>query len=256
MLKFKRDYIVSVFTGLLALSTALPVLAQTFDAQPITFDLSEGADAAGGLLVVAFEPSAAAPQVARANGADQSAILFRAGYPRPSIIVGRIASGMEAALGIERLMPETVAQFGFAYDDLEAREALRESNPDMFRQLVQEGHIDPPEAELANVVQRELQRMNCYRSRIDGDWGTGSRRAARQYFTTLGQSSGGLDATASADLFRAVVLGGDVTCVVAAAPARTTPRTTQPSRPSQPAKPAPATNSGPSLSGGGIGVFR
>jgi hypothetical protein len=243
----------SVLTAVLAGQAAF---AQQFDAQPITFDVDTDS-----LLVVAFEPSNAAPRLAVFSAAPgqtaQDVIALRTGYPKPSIIVGRISAGMEKALGIERLLPATVAQYGFAFDDLAAREALRSSNPDVFVQLVNEGHVDPPEAQLATTVQQELARMNCYRSRVDGDWGAGSRRAATQYFTTLGKSDDGLIQTASPELFRAVVLGGDVTCAVAArasAPARKAApaRNAAPAKKAAPAKPS----KGPTITGGGIGVFR
>jgi hypothetical protein len=35
---------------------------------------------------------------------------------------------------------------------------------------------------LVSDVQTELARLGCYRMRIDGDWGNGSRRALTSYF--------------------------------------------------------------------------
>ncbi len=63
--------------------------------------------------------------------------------------------------------------------------------------------VTPPElnlpemtdAELAAAVQTELQRVGCYRMRIDGDWGNGSRGALRQYLERTGQRAEGVEPT-------------------------------------------------------------
>ncbi len=242
--------------------------AQSFDARPITFDPAPGEAP----LVVAYEPAAELPRLIRFTTVPEAqsgdAIAPRAGFPAPSIILGRVASGTEESYGIERLMPETVAQFAFPYNDVESRNALRTSDPEMFRALVSQGHVDPPVDRVAVALQEELQRMNCYRSSIDGDWGAGSRRAATEYFRTSGVNDNGLGSTATVELFRRIVLGGDTTCVVAA---QTNTRSNRPSssgsRPASGASSGSSGNSGgtagsssggsgPSISGGGVGVFR
>ncbi|MFL4472318.1 hypothetical protein ACERZ8_21430 [Tateyamaria armeniaca] len=190
-----------------------------------------------------------------------------AGLPQPSIIIGLIAPGQEEEFGLESLLPGTVDAMGFALDDLAAREALRESDPEMFRRLIEEGHLDPGSDELNRVLQIELSRMNCYRSGIDGAWGPGSRRSVGEYFEQLA-SVDWPDQAPTQELFRAIMLNGDVACPtpVAAAPRRTTPTTSRPATTRTqtapraaapaPARTAPAAKPKPKLSIGGSGVLR
>jgi hypothetical protein len=48
---------------------------------------------------------------------------------------------------------------------------------------------------LALAVQTELQRLNCYRGALDGDFGSGSRRAVEAYGTAAGSMPDTLDPT-------------------------------------------------------------
>ena len=255
-----RHVVAAWLGGCVLLTPAAALHAQNFEIRPITFDTGQGETP----LVVAYEPAAEPPRLIRFSTVPEAqsrdAIAARAGFPAPSIILGRVAAGTEESYGIDRLMPETVAQFAFPYNDLDSRNALRTTDPEMLRALVSQGHIDPPEDLVAVAIQEELQRMNCYRSTIDGVWGGGSRRAAAEYFRTRGVDDNGLGNTATVDLFRSIVLGGDTTCVVAA-------RTTTPSRPASTSSRSTSAGSsggssgtsdtsGPSISGGGIGVFR
>lgn len=153
------------------------------------------------------------------------------GLPQPSIFIGAIAP------------PPGV---GFAYDDLAARQALKTEDAENFAALVSAGALDPPSDLIARAIQTELARMKCYTTRIDGDWGRGSRAAATRYFLQLGTSPDTLEAEPV--LYRQILLGGDVTCpapvAAARAPARstttrTTPRRTTTTR-TAPAAPAPA----------------
>lgn len=258
--------------GALLVTLGSGLQAQSFNAPPILFEPGQGETP----LVVAYEPASDLPRLIRFTTVTEAqsgeAIAPRAGFPAPSIILGRVPAGTEESYGIDRLMPETVAQFAFPYNDIASRNALRSSDPEMFRALVSQGHIDPPEDRVAVALQEELQRMNCYRSSIDGAWGAGSRRAAAEYFRTSGVNDNGLGATATAALFRSIVLGGDTTCVVAAQTGtQTRPASTGNRRPastgssggsggsggtSSGSTGGSSGSSGPSISGGGVGVFR
>lgn len=254
--------------GLAGLCTlASGVWAQSFDADPIGFDL--GDDASGNVLIAAYQPpSDAAPSFA-APGAGQDAVAVANGLPAPSIVLGRIEPGREADFGITTLLPETVAQMAFAFDDVEKRVAMRGDDPDMFRMLIEQGHIDPPTDRLNVALQSELQRMNCYRSGIDGLWGRGSARSVADYFGERDDGAQWPDQDPSVELFRTIILYPDVRCTapVAAAPApratttrSTSTRTTTPTRraatPAPAPKPASPARKPTISSGGGIGVFR
>lgn len=252
---------------LCALSLTQPALAQSFAAEQIDFDVSDDGTGSGPLLIAAYQPvSTALPQFAqRATGRD--ALVTRVGLPSPSIILGRIAPGQEETFGITTLLPDTVEQVGFAYDDLETRNRMRDEDPEMFRKLIEQGHIDPPEDILNAALQTELQRMNCYRSGIDGAWGPGSRRSVSAYFGKREDGQTWPDEEPSNDLFRTIILQPDVTCDTPRVTTRTTStttttrrnttRTTTAARPAAPAPKPAAPAAKPKIkSGGGIGVFR
>ena len=254
---------------LFAVSLPLSATSQSFSSEPIAFDVDDTAgDAGTPLLIAAYEPPAGtAPQIGAA-GANRAAAVTQAGLPAPSIILGRIEPGREADFGISILLPETVATMRFDFDDLETRVAMRGEDPEMFRKLIEQGHIDPPAERLNAALQLELQRMNCYRSTIDGLWGPGSRRSVGGYFDAREDALTWPDQEPSMELFRAIILYPDVECVVQQPTPRATTQTTTPrttttrtmtARPAPaPAPSAPATTSNrPRIStGGGIGVFR
>ncbi len=240
------------------------VAAQSFEIQPIGIDISD--DPSGGLVLAAFDPSDAAPLITGLGGGATvlQASVVTGNLPQPSIILGRIAPGQEASFGIETLLPETVAQFAFSLDDLEARAALRESDPELFRQLVEEGHVDPETSQLNRTLQIELARMNCYRSGIDGAWGPGSRRSVSSYFDQLDEVSWP-DQAPTPDLFRALLINGDVACPTPAprpvatsnrsSTRTTTTRTTTRTTTTQTAPtrtPAPTTSTRPTLNTNGL----
>ena len=240
-------------------------LAQSFGSDPIAFDLSE--DAGAEVLIAAYQPPADTAPSFAGPGVGQEAVATAAGLPTPSIILGRIEPGREADFGISTLLPETVATMSFAFDDVETRVAMRDDSPELFRLLVQQGHIDPPADQLNVALQTELQRMNCYRSGIDGLWGRGSARSVGEYFGEREDSTDWPDQNPSMELFRAIIAYPDVKCEtpVAAAPAPR-PTTSRPATPRpaatapRPAAPAPkpaAPAQRPKIQGGGgIGVFR
>ncbi|MEM8592231.1 MAG: hypothetical protein AAGF13_06855 [Pseudomonadota bacterium] len=251
-----------------SLISAAAVHAQGLEIAPLTLDVAP--DDETGLVLAALDTSDAAPQIA-SLGAGQGALiqasLTQAGLPQPSIIIGVIAPGQEASFGIETLLPATVESIAFEIDDLDARDALRERDVELFRQLIEEGHLDPEELERA--LQIELSRMNCYRSGIDGAWGPGSRRSVTEYFAQL-EGVDWPDQAPTVDLFRAILINGDVACPTpqpvartntSTSSTRTTPtRTTTTTTPPTTQQPAatPSQPSRPTLSGGGTGsgVFR
>ena len=170
----------------------------------------------------------------------------RADLPRPSIIIGR-ETVQEAAFDTAAAPTGPVSGASLDYEDVEARRKLREDDPALFASLVETGAFDPPAATLVVALQTELQRMNCYTSRIDGQWGPGSRRSVVRYYEQLGAAAPSQDPDMAT--FRQIMLRDDVTCpVVAAAPARrtttrSTPRRATPQRSTAPprrATPAPA----------------
>lgn len=168
----------------------------------------------------------------------------RPGLPQPSIIIGLIGGVTQASL----TQPDAPATPDLRYDDVAGRAALRAQSPDLFATLVASGALDPPEGQLAAAIQTELQRMGCYRSGIDGVWGTGSRAAVERYFDQRPEARGeGVEPTAG--LFRQIIAAEDVTCPAPAtaaasprAPSPQTRTTTAPAAPrvTQPARPQPA----------------
>lgn len=218
----------------LASAAALPLRAQSFALEPITLDVAPVQSANGEelVLVAAYVPETASPRLIPYGGGSRSALRTSQDRPQPSIILGLIAPGEEDDFGIETLLQDTIAAHAFGYQDLAAREALRISDPDLFGKLVAGGHADPPEDRLTFALQEELARMNCYRSRIDGDFGRGSRRSVASYFKTLDNGSSWPDQTPpSNDLFRSILINGDVTCQVAAAAPQPTTRAPAPPAP-------------------------
>lgn len=179
-----------------------------------------------------------------------------AGLPEPSIIVGIIA-GQNNFDTVDPNPPDILAS-EISYDDLEARRAFRDQNPALFESLVVSGAFDPATPELAIALQTELARMNCYRSRIDGDWGNISRQAVDRYFARANGTAVSRDA--NAELFRQVILQDGIRCPtpVVAQPSRATTRspssgqTRQPQvQPRQPTR-QPQPQTAPS-GGGGLG---
>ncbi|MEM6371396.1 MAG: hypothetical protein AAF727_01260 [Pseudomonadota bacterium] len=252
-------YVLSGLVAAAALHAAPMADAQGIEIAPIGFDVADEGDA---LVLAAFASTDASPVFGDVQvGATPAAARVAVGLPQPSIIIGLIAPGQEDEFGLESLLPGTVEELGFSLDDLAAREALRDSDPDLFARLVQEGHLDLASAELPRALQTELARMNCYRSRIDGDWGRGSRRSVGEYFDQLA-SVDWPDQAPTNDLLRAILLNGDVACPtpVAAAPRTPTPSSSARANPPRQAAPQPAPAPAPAakpkrtLSGGGLGI--
>lgn len=228
-----------------------------------------------------------AVQVRDASLIDDSTVLFvppprsqvaavpvAAGRPQPSIIVG-IIEPTNASFSQVDDTPGDVSANEITYDNFEARQALKGQDPELFKTLVEDGAFDPPDVELARVIQTELQRMGCYTSSVDGIWGNGSRRSVDRFFAEIeGQDPTTRDP--SVELFRQVILQDEIECtapVAAAASTRqtTTTRTRQPrtnntrtprtSRPATtPRQPTPQpsrpSGGGGNIGGLGGGIFR
>lgn len=195
-----------------------------------------------------------------------AAVPVAEGLPEPSIIIGLI-DGIRGTFGTVDDTPPEVGQTEITYENLEARNAMRDRDPELFASLVAGGAFDPPPTEIGRALQGELARMDCYTTTVDGIWGNGSRRAVDRYFAQLNGVTP-ITREATADLFRQILLEGDVICpspVRTAAPAGgrtsgggrnsgTAPRRPRPSAPAPTRTPAP---SGGRIGGGGLsGVFR
>ena len=197
----------------------------TGDAPPPVFAVVE-ADPVGTVTPIApvsrietVVPAAAPSDVAAAEGGAVATFVAQAqiaalptgeGFPEPSIIVGLIETTSATFGTVDDSAPEVTAN-EIAFDNLDARRAFRAQDPELFAALVESGAFDPPEAQLARVLQGELARMGCYRAAIDGDWGNGSRAAVDRYFAQLeGVEPVGRDPTVA--LYRQVILRDDVAC--------------------------------------------
>ncbi|TRW99577.1 hypothetical protein FNJ84_02560 [Paracoccus sp. M683] len=199
-------------------------------------------------------------------GGDRQARPTQAGLPEPSIIVGERVTEDAPAAGDDSLQGTAVGT------DFEERRRIREQDPQLFASLLESGAFDPPADQMAGAIQTELQRMNCYKSQVDGLWGNGSRQAVDRYFQQAGGSASSREADIT--LFRQIALRDDVRCpdpVVqpaarnpVVAPQRERPRPSTPRQPQQPARPAPPAPPPPAAaSGGGLdpsalgaGIFR
>lgn len=261
---FRKSFLFGLILGPLG---AIGASAQGLDIQPIGIELADDGDQ---LILAAMPVAGQAPVfnsvLIESATVTRAAVRQTGTLPKPSIILGLIAPGQEETFGVERLLPATVEQIIFALDDLAAREALRADNPDLFRRLVEEGHIDPDPDQLNRVLQTELKRMNCYRAGVDGAWGRGSRGSVDEYFSQLASVEWD-DPAPTNSLFRSIILNGDVACPTPAAAAvapratssapkraTTTRRTTTTNR--APAAPKAAPAAKPKMSIGAQGVFR
>lgn len=269
----------AVFSAAMGASMPAHSQSQALSATPIEFDLSAADSASAPLLITAYKPQLGIAPQSSFSGLNEArmALTPDATLPRPSIILGRIEVGQEDVFGIEGLLPATVAKVGFSHTDLEARTALRDANPILFRKLIEGGYVDPSEVELKAALQTELARMNCHRFGIDGAWGPKSRGSVTAYFA----ASEGVDwpnQKPTQELFRTIILREDVRCatpvakVVRRRVTSSKPRGTasRPAATQKPRTPKPATTPrripkvGISLGGGkvgislggGIGVFR
>ena len=249
----------------LALGAVAAQAQSPLNARAIPIDIEDGFVESSGepLLIAAARAPNSAPFIAGGIGnAGRAAVVTEASLPRPSIIVGLVTPGEETQFGITALLPGSVTRLAFAHDDLEARAAMRARDPDLFNQLVREGHIDPPstpEDALKRALQVELKRMNCYRSTIDGDWGRGSRRSVTSYFAEIPDANWQGGEEASPELFREILIRGDVECPTPVATPRTTTRPTGNTSSTRATtrtttRTQTSTSSSPSSGGGGLSL--
>lgn len=247
---------------------------------PVT--VVQGSGSTGGVRIGGRITSTTSSQVTRASApASGGVTIFNAAESAPAPAALPTAAGLPAPYLIFGQLRPTEASFsptetggsvaGTALDGstFEARQSVRSSDPELYAQLVGSGAFDPvdtSEAGVARAIQIELQRMSCYTSSIDGDFGRGSRAAVDRYFAQIGEEVPGRDPTL--ELFRKILLKDDVTCPVvrqaqtprATSSGGTTRRAAQPTRRSTAPAAAPAQR--PSSGGGinsnrlGTGVFR
>ena len=196
---------------------AIPYLAPVWALGVLLSAPALAQDAGGGLVISALpsdtvisvlEPAALKPvapvsAISSPVAADPVAAdaRRRADQPRPSIIVGDLA--ILAAIGPR-------GPLGLPFP---AREAIRQRDAALFERLLGRGVFDPDTDRMAEAIQTELQRMECYSGGIDGRWGSGSSRAVERW-QQASKSGTGTDATA--DLFRAIAHSGDMRCAAVA----------------------------------------
>ena len=137
----------------------------------------------------------------------------RAGLPRPSIIVGDMA--VLAALGPR-------GPLGMPF---QLREAIRQRDAALFERLLGRGVFDPDPDRMAEAIQTELQRAQCYAGGIDGEWGSGSARAVERWRQA---ASSNVATDPQPQLFRAIARGGDLRCAAVAAPVAVVTPTSKP----------------------------
>tara|TARA_B100000768_G_scaffold107009_1_gene99305 strand:+ start:13845 stop:14585 length:741 start_codon:yes stop_codon:yes gene_type:complete len=208
--------VLACFAVFFSLLGAVPAISKNFVADQIALDVRSGGESDDKLILASVSLSPNTPPILRIHKLStpdikQASVKASPDYPQPSVILGFIVPGQEALYDLIRLLPATVDKIKFSLDDLDAREALRNNDPDMFRRLIEEGHIDPDQSQLGQVLQTEFKRMKCYRSSIDGQWGPGSRRAVGAYFDQLNNITWP-DQSLTVILFRSVLINGDVDC--------------------------------------------
>lgn len=131
-----------------------------------------------------------------ANGnAGQAAALARAGTAiaaraqSDTILLASLSSSTRSVAGSIFQAPTVVGREVLP-DTEESRVLLASIDPKLIEELTSTADPDVespvvPEIDpeiMASDVQTELSRLGCYRMRIDGDWGNGSRRALTSYF--------------------------------------------------------------------------
>jgi hypothetical protein len=129
------------------------------------------------------------------GGTGQAAALARAGTAIAARAQGdiiRVAALTSRTRSLPASMFEAPTVIGREVlpDTDESRAILASIDPTLIEELTaptEQGVEQPavPEIDpevMASNVQSELSRLGCYRMRIDGDWGNGSRRALTSYF--------------------------------------------------------------------------
>ncbi|EBA05754.1 hypothetical protein [Sagittula stellata] len=166
-----------------------------------------------------------------------AALPIVAGLPDPSILVGLIEGVTDASLEVDPQPDAPSTALASFFDDnaeiatsLATLRNMRQNDPEMYSSLLATGAFDPQDDRvLAKVIQSELSRMNCYRGRVDGQYGRRSREGSSSYFDELKKK--GLaaldDPAATVDLFRLILGNDDIRCPD---PVVARPRTNNPAR--------------------------
>jgi hypothetical protein len=144
-------------------------------------------------------PTAPPPSVLQAIAPPSLAAL--------SVAPPRLAAISDAPVTLAALSPSTLAPL--TPPVLTGREVVPQTapiggpEPDPGTPVTEEPPIEPGTPpnpglsgeELAIAVQTELQRLNCYRGRIDGDWGKGSKSALARYYKAIESPDVGTEPT-------------------------------------------------------------
>ncbi|MGQ0565995.1 MAG: caspase family protein [Gemmobacter sp.] len=101
------------------------------------------------------------------------------------------------------------------------RELLASIDPALLSDQI----LTVDEGDLARTIQAELARLGCYRMKVDGSWGKGSRTALTSYFLSKKQVPTSLEPTA--DLVWQLQRESQVVCAVQVARARVVPGKTK-----------------------------
>lgn len=266
---------VTVTSDAVVISAPVATAIEITAVSPVTVigtESSSGISAASVVRDVAITPVASSGGIggvqiftAAPSGAQQAALPIASGLPTPSIIVGIIKATPASFTPTET--GGALAGTGLDGTGFAARQDIKSSDPDLYVQLVASGAFDPS-GNLARAIQGELQRMKCYSGTLDGDFGRGSRRSLRAYFSEIKETPPTEQATI--ELFRKILLNDAITCPVQASvqtpkkpratSSGTKPRSTAARKPKPAAKPAakpkPKATGGLNAGNLGSGVLR
>uniref|UniRef100_UPI00248F6C01 caspase family protein n=1 Tax=Litoreibacter halocynthiae TaxID=1242689 RepID=UPI00248F6C01 len=139
--------------------------------------------------------ASASGALSASGGSGQAAALARAGTAIAARAQGDVIR-IAALTSPTRSLPASIFEAPIVTgrevlpDSDESRTLLASIDPSLLEELTTSTEpggeqpalpeIDPEQ--LASDVQTELSRLGCYRMRIDGDWGNGSRRSLTSYF--------------------------------------------------------------------------
>lgn len=209
------------------IDTFLPGSAPAATANSETDIQNLGASSPTGFAAIASASGA----LSGTENAGNAAQLARAGTKIAArakdeiILVASLTSATRSISGAAFVAP-TITGREILPDTEESRAILASIDPTLLEELsttIVPGaeqpalpEIDPEE--MASNVQTELSRLGCYRMRIDGDWGNGSRRALTSYFLNKRIVPDSLEP--SVPLLRQLKSEGSVVCKVQVARAK------------------------------------
>ena len=189
-------------------------------------------DAGGTVLAALPEPARAAEDAA----ARETGTATRAISPLDSLTPAERPAGEDGVAVLAALPPERARPGIAELPRIVGREVLP-AEPEMPAEAEPEPEPETPPANIVVAVQTELQRLGCYRARIDGLWGPQSARALARYLATTDYMPDSLDPTVA--VWRLMRQEEKVICehteaVARAAPAQTRQPEPEPARPSRP----------------------